>query len=166
MPSEKFDAIKMEPLKNIINEIENSFSAIKTTTLIIINKEAEMFQMISEGGPFGLILALTAIVCFVFIGLSIKYLIRFNQENYSIAEFNINNIIHVGIFGAALGFLGTILGGYNAISAIREATDVSMYIVYGGINVALSTTILGLQLFVFSAIVWIVLKNILVRMKK
>jgi hypothetical protein len=41
-----------------------------------------------------------------------------------------------------------------------------MYIVYGGINVALSTTILGLQLFVFSAIVWIVLKNILVRMKK
>jgi biopolymer transport protein ExbB/TolQ len=58
------------------------------------------------------------------------------------------------------------MGGYNAISAIREAVEISMYIVYGGINVALSTTILGLQLFVFSAIVWIVLKNILVRMKK
>ena len=156
----------MEYIKNIITKIENIFSILKKTTLFIIEREVEMFQMISEGGPFGLILVLTAIVCFVFIGLAVRDIIGFDAEKYSIAEFNINNIVRVGIFGAALGFLATIMGGYNAIAAIREASDISMYIVYGGINAALSTTILGLQLFVFSAIVLLVLKNILVRMQK
>jgi biopolymer transport protein ExbB/TolQ len=88
------------------------------------------------------------------------------EEDYEAAEFNINTIVHVGAFGAALGFLGTVSGGYNALMAIRHAAQISMPVIFEGINIALSSTLLGLQLFVFSAIVWFVLKNILVRMKK
>ena len=156
----------MKIYNEVISMLENAYSILEKTTSLIIKQEVEMLQMISEGGPFALMLVLTAIVCFVYIGLSIKYLVGFKSENYSIAEFSINNIVRVGLFGAALGMLATLMGGYQAISAIREAADVSMYIVYGGINAALSTTILGLQLLVFSAIVWLILKSILITMNK
>jgi urea transporter len=56
----------MNIIEEIKSVIENVFSIANSTTSFIIKKEVEMLHMISESGPFGLLLILTAICLFYF----------------------------------------------------------------------------------------------------
>jgi biopolymer transport protein ExbB len=69
------------------------------------------------------------------------------------------NLLWTGILSEAVGVLGTVTGMYNAASAISRAGDVSPGIVWQGIHIALSTTILGLIIFVFCTIIWLVFRS-------
>ena len=123
-----------------------------------------MFTLIGQSGIFGLLLSLLIVVAIVYFIISVASLVKFKKENFAKVEDNINNILRIGIFSAPFGFLGTIQGGYEAITAIIKAADVSMAIVYQGLLCALSSTILGFYIFAVTAIVWFILKNILRRL--
>ncbi|MBN1300492.1 MAG: MotA/TolQ/ExbB proton channel family protein [Melioribacteraceae bacterium] len=116
-----------------------------------------MFTFITQSGMFGFLQVVLMIVAAAFAALSGIELYRENTNRRKAAE-NINNIVRTGILSAALGFLGTVYGGYEALGEIMSASEISMRIVYEGIRWALSSTILGFQIFFFTAVVWFLLK--------
>ena len=123
-----------------------------------------MFTLVEQGGIFGIIIFVLGIIALVYVGFSIAYMIKHDKEKYAQAEDSINNIVRIGVLCAALGFLGTIHGGYLALVEIVKASDISMKIVYNGLICALSTTVLGFYVYAVSAIVWFILRNIYKRM--
>ena len=123
-----------------------------------------MFTLVSQGGIFGIIIFVLGLIAVVYAGISIAYMIKYEKEKFAKADESINNIVRIGVLCAALGFLGTIHGGYLALVEIVKASDISMRIVYNGLICALSTTVLGFYMFAVCAIVWFILRNILRRM--
>lgn len=69
----------------------------------------------------------------------------------------IHAILFWGGVSAVLGILGQCHGIYNAMGAISQAREISPQIVAMGYGQSLSTTLWGLTLFLFSAVVWFVL---------
>ena len=114
--------------------------------------------------PFVIIIEIGWLILFctlaiiVFTVVSIKLI--FVDEKFIVEKVKeyLNMVVRAGILAAAMGFTGTIYGGYLAIAEIREAAEISMYIVWGGVNVALSSTILGFEIFIISALIWFVLR--------
>ena len=123
-----------------------------------------MFTLVSQGGIFGTIIFILALIALLYLGLSVFYMVKNDKEKFDKAEDSINNIVRIGVLCAALGFLGTIHGGYLALVEIVKASDISMKIVYNGLICALSTTVLGFYVYAVSAIVWFILRNIYKRM--
>ena len=123
-----------------------------------------MFTLVSQGGIFGIIIFVLGIIALVYVGLSIAYMVKYDSEKLDKTENSINNILRIGVFCAALGFWATIQGGYLALVEIVKAADISMQIVYNGLICALSTTVLGFEIFLMCAVVWFILKNIYRRM--
>lgn len=119
-----------------------------------------MFTMIQQGGIFATFIAGLMIIAAVYFVLSVVNLSKNKPEDREKTAEYIANILRLGVFAAGTGFMATIWGGYLAITAILAAKDISMRIVYEGILCALSTTILGFQLFFVSGIVWFVLRYI------
>ncbi len=124
-----------------------------------------MFTLIQQSGLYGIILAGLIIIAIVYLFIAVRSLVSYSKENYGKTEESINNILRVGILSGVLGFTGTIHGGYLALVAIKNAGNVSMEIVYGGLICALSSTLLGLEVFVFASVIWFVLRNIMRRME-
>jgi len=123
-----------------------------------------MFTLIGQSGIYGSLILLLIIISIAYLFLSIMNMVKFKKESNEKVEDNINNIIRMGVLSAALGFLGTIHGGYLAINEILAATEISMRIVWEGVICALSSTVLGFQVFAVTAVIWFVLRNILRRL--
>ncbi len=123
-----------------------------------------MFTLVSQGGIYGIIIFILGLIALIYLGISIVYIVKYEKEKSGKLEDSINNIVRIGIFCAALGFWGTIQGGYLALIEIVKAADISMQIVYNGLICALSTTVLGFEIFLISAVVWFILRNIYRRM--
>ena len=119
-----------------------------------------MFTMIQQGGVFATLIAVLMVVSAGYFAVSVIYLVRNKPEEREKTWECIANILRIGVFAAATGFMATIWGGYLALNEILVAKEISMRIVYQGIICALSTTVLGFQLFFFAGIVWFVLRNV------
>ena len=60
--------------------------------------------------------------------------------------------------GPLLGFLGTVIGMILAFQSIEAAGSVSTSLVWGGIKVALSTTLFGFLILALAALLWFALQ--------
>jgi hypothetical protein len=69
-------------------------------------------------------------------------------------------ILALGALNGVLGILGTAVGFYLAAGAIENAPSISPPIVWGGVKVALSTTIFGLLLLALSLAAWLVIRSV------
>ena len=76
----------------------------------------------------------------------------------STLETGINAIIFWGAISAVLGFFTHYLGVYYAMVAISQANDISPAIVAYGYSMSLITILTGLTIFIFSAVIWFVLR--------
>lgn len=115
--------------------------------------------LISNGGTFGWLLLILIIISAVFAVISAVRLWGGKEIPKHVAENGVMNLLWTGIVSEAVGVLGTVTGIYNASSAISKASDVSPKIVWQGIHVALSTTVLGLIIFVLCAVIWMVFRS-------
>ena len=117
-----------------------------------------MLNLFFQSGMVGwlMLICLLAIIVFTVISVNLIFIVK--SDNAQKVKEYLNMIVRPGILAAAVGFGGTILGGYQAIWEIMEASEISMYIVWGGVNVALSSTILGFIIFIISALIWFVLR--------
>jgi biopolymer transport protein ExbB/TolQ len=70
----------------------------------------------------------------------------------------LNAILFWGCFSAVLGFLGQFAGIYRSLTIIRNAGLVHPGMAAEGLAVSLITTVLGLSILAFSAIVWFALR--------
>jgi hypothetical protein len=125
-----------------------------------------MLNLFFQSGMIGWLMLICLMAILVFTAISIKLI--FFDEKFIVEKSKeyLNMVVRSGILAAATGFFGTIYGGYLAIAEIKEAADISMYIVWGGVNAALSSTILGFEIFIISAVVWFALRmRLILRIK-
>ncbi len=76
-----------------------------------------------------------------------------------VLETGIDATLFWGGWALLLGLLGTFVGVYQAAGAIEAAGDVSASLVWGGIKVALTTTLFGLMIFTVAALLWFALRT-------
>lgn len=69
-----------------------------------------------------------------------------------------SSVLVWGGLGALLGILGTVVGFSQAAGAIAAASDISPPVIWGGVRVALSTTIFGLMLLTLAVVAWLALQ--------
>ena len=116
-----------------------------------------MISLFIQGGLFMWPLLLVAIVIIV---LSIKKTIEITPTtklNPKI-EKGVNAIPFWGAMAVLVGFLAHYWGITMAMDAITKANDISPSIVAQGYKVSLITIIFGLLIFMFSAIIWFILR--------
>ena len=72
--------------------------------------------------------------------------------------FGTESILALGALNGVMGVLGTAIGIFLAAGTIETAASISPPIVWGGMKVALSTTIFGLLLLVLALVAWLVIR--------
>ena len=115
-------------------------------------------QFLIAGGPMMWIILLLAVVDVIFLVKAAKGIFSNTETAGEQITRALNNALWMGILSAAVGVLGTVLGFSMAAEAISNAESVSPQIVWGGVNVALSTFIFGLFIFILTAIIVLLLK--------
>mgnify|MGYP006293598369 CR=1 FL=1 len=116
-----------------------------------------MFDFIQQGGLLMIPLLIVAVVVVV---LAARSALRVGGRDGpdAVVETGIDAVLFWGAWGVVLGLLGTLGGIYDAAGAISTAGEVSTALVWGGIRVALTTTIFGLLLFAVAALSWFALR--------
>ena len=117
-----------------------------------------MFTLMMEAGLFGILIGFVIIGATVYIGLSLKLIIQRSDGEGNLQEY-LSGILQMGLISAVLGVAGTSWGLYEAFSVIKDAPEISPSIIYGGLQIASSSTVLGLSVYILCAIVWFGLKQ-------
>ena len=117
-----------------------------------------MISLYYQSGVFGWLMLLCTLSVIVFTIISANLIFTEKSPNVEKVKDYLNMVVRSGVLAAAIGFNGTIFGGYRAIWAILDAKDISMRVVWEGVNMALSSTILGFSIFIISALIWFVLR--------
>ena len=117
-----------------------------------------MIQFFREGGQMmWLFLILAVLILYISIRKAIQLYGKQDLPK-STLETGINAVIFWGAISAILGFFAHYLGVYYAMVAISRANDISPAIVAGGYAMSLITILTGLTIFMFSAVIWFVLR--------
>ena len=69
-----------------------------------------------------------------------------------------NWIKEIGLFALAFGFFGTIVGFMQAADYLHATADVSSYVIWGGVKVALIPIAYGIIVFLVSLILRVIKK--------
>ncbi len=115
-------------------------------------------NFIQQGGPvMWLILAISILIGI----LSVRGFVRLSEitSQDAVVETGIDAILFWGVWVLVVGLLGTFLGIYQAATFIENAGQVSSTLVWGGIRLALTTTVFGLIVFSLAALVWMGLRT-------
>jgi len=117
-----------------------------------------MTEFIMEGGYSMYVLLVVAVVAIVLAlraGLRVSRLSGPDPR----VESGVDAVLFWGAYAVVLGVLGTVVGIYQAAGAIEQAREIAPGVIWGGIGVALTTTIFGLVLFALSLLVWYALRT-------
>lgn len=63
----------------------------------------------------------------------------------------------LGLFSVITGFLGQLIGLYQAFSVIEKAMDISPALIMGGIKVSMISPMYGIVIYLISIAIWLVL---------
>ena len=70
----------------------------------------------------------------------------------------IHSILILGVLGACLGLLGTLVGVYLTASVVERVAEISPALAWGGIRVSLGSSIVGFLMLGFASIAWLILQ--------
>ncbi|NIP77757.1 MAG: hypothetical protein GWM90_00550 [Gemmatimonadetes bacterium] len=116
-----------------------------------------MSGFIAQGGFFMYPLLLIALVIG---GLAIWTTVRLRRGSGPdpVLETGIDATLFWGGWAVLLGLLGTFGGVYQAAGHIQRAGEVAPALAWGGIRVALTTTLVGLAIFIVAGLIWFALR--------
>lgn len=77
----------------------------------------------------------------------------------AMVETAIDAVLFWGVWVVVIGLLGTFLGIYQAAGVLAQFGDASPELIWGGIKVALTTTVFGLLVFSIAALLWMGLRT-------
>lgn len=100
------------------------------------------------------------------VGLSVRAAFRLRQagpEEVAPTEHTVNAVLFWGCVAAIVGVLGQFHGIYQALKVISMAEAVSPAVIWGGLAVSFSSTLAGLTILLFAALLWSVLRSSLNR---
>ena len=116
-----------------------------------------MIKLFNHTGPFAWPLLILAAVVVV---LSIRDTLGLfgNKEDERRKAESTNAILFWGCISVVMGFFGHYMGMYGAMQAISRAGGVAPGILAGGYGEALLPLLMGMFIFIFSALAWFVLR--------
>jgi MotA/TolQ/ExbB proton channel family len=89
--------------------------------------------------------------------LSVRAILRLRaggQGQASAVRSSVDGTLFWGAYAMVLGFLGTVLGIVVAAQAVQAVNTVEPALVWGGIKIALTSTVYGSLVFLLAALVW------------
>lgn len=104
-------------------------------------------------GVIGIPLVIVLLLLLVHLGRTIRDWRQLGAE--AAATPRIHTLLVLGVLGACLGVLGTLVGVWMAAGAIAAAGEVSPALAWGGIRVALTSSIFGFLILGIAAIAWL-----------
>ncbi len=110
-----------------------------------------------EGGPFMWLLLVIGVLVLVLAVWAGSRLRRADGPD-PMLETGIDAVLFWGGWGVVVGLLGTFVGIYQAAGAISRAGEVAPAVIWGGIRVALTTTLFGLLIFAVAGLIWMGLR--------
>ncbi len=116
-----------------------------------------MLEAYRIGGPYMHIITLFGILALVIAIWKVAGLIKKSVVELEMARFNQN----VRIIALAVGFMSQIVGIVKALEEIRAAADVSPQIVMKGAIMSFYAPIWGFIVFIFSMLIYYILKEII-----
>lgn len=116
-----------------------------------------MVAFIAQSGVFGFLQVITAIAILAMILVRAIQLFGPRPRADEHVEAGLHAILFWGGIAAVMGILGQCTGIYHAINAIVNAPEVSPRIVAIGFGESFTSTIMGLTILFFSAIIWFAL---------
>lgn len=119
-----------------------------------------MTQWIVQGGIFMYpLLVVAAVIAGLTVWLGVR--VRRVTAPEPVLETGIDATLFWGGWALLLGLLGTVGGIYQAAGYISRAEmAIGPAMVWGGIRVALITTLFGLAIFIVSALAWFTLRTV------
>lgn len=120
-----------------------------------------MIDLIYEGGPvFTIPLSLILLTNIVLITRVVSFIVSEKFENYEQQKIQTDYVQYLGILAVTLGLLGQTVGLYEAFKAIGQWGKVSPDVLFAGLRVSSITTIMGLMIFCFSFLSWLILTTL------
>jgi hypothetical protein len=111
----------------------------------------------SAGGPYMNVISLLALIMVVVTVWKVVQMISQKQFNFKLLDL----VLMAGSVAAATGILSQITGIVQALEAIRAAGDISPQLVMGGAIVSFYAPIWGFIVFIFSMLLYFILKEVI-----
>ena len=102
------------------------------------------------------------LIAIAVIGLTLKSAVQLQRarpEDSAQIEHSINAVLFWGCVAAVVGVLGQFHGIYQALKAISVAKAVAPPIIWGGLAVSFSSTLVGLAILLVAALAWAALRG-------
>lgn len=103
-------------------------------------------------------MGILTLLLFLIIAVSLFNLVLITREDYkdlSLARNRLKYIKTIGILAIIIGFLGQMIGLFDAFKVIEYTGSISPGILAGGLKISLITPIYGAIIFLISYIFWI-----------
>lgn len=117
-----------------------------------------MPNVIRLSGPWGLLLALLALVVLLMVIRATVGLIRRPSPSAPLVSERLSAILFWGFVSAVVGFLGQCHGAYLAMTQILAAPEISMAVVAEGFVISFVPALFGLGVLAFALVCWASLK--------
>ncbi len=117
-----------------------------------------MIKLLWYVGPFAWPLVILAAVIVVLTIKNTLGLFSSKEDERRMDESRPNAILFWGCISLLMGFLAHYMGMYNATQAIARAGAVETGVLAGGYGEALLPILMGMFIFLFSALAWFVLR--------
>jgi biopolymer transport protein ExbB/TolQ len=116
-----------------------------------------MVDFFKQGGLFMWPILIVAIVI-LWIAARSWLRTRTLEGSDAVVETGVDAVLFWGVWVLVIGLLGTFTGIYQAAGAIERAPAVSANLIWGGVRVALTTTLAGFLVFAVAALMWLGLR--------
>ena len=113
----------------------------------------------SQMGVMAWPITFCALMVTVLVGRAVLRMRSAEHEQAVLARTTIDGSLFWGAYAAVLGILGTVVGVIVAAQSIEHAGRAEAPLVWGGLKVALSTTVYGLLIFLVAALLWLGLRH-------
>lgn len=113
-----------------------------------------MIEFLREGGY----MMWLVVAAFAFVVVTTINAVRGLRSGPGGAGGNADAVLFWGVFALLVGVLGTVVGVSQAARVIEGAQSISSRVIWGGIRVALTTTIAGCVTFGVALCAWAVLR--------
>jgi len=117
-----------------------------------------MFKLFYEGGT--LFMGFLTLILFLILAIAIFNIILISKKDYkdiSETRKKLSYIKSLGLFALVSGFMGQLVGMYQALGIIEQVAEISSSLLAGGLKVSMIAPLYGMLIFLISYGLWLVL---------
>jgi biopolymer transport protein ExbB/TolQ len=119
-----------------------------------------MFDLFYMGGPLFMgILTILLFAALAITGFNLFLLIRRDYRDIESLRKRVVYIKAIGTVALATGFLGQMLGLFQAFGVIEDAGNVSTSLLASGLKISMISPLYGIAIFILSWLLWLLLDN-------